>query len=70
VLDQPELLRACRRNALRFARDDFNWQNHGGIFLKLYRGEFRNANGASRLTVPAAPEASDDAAKNAGSLVA
>jgi glycosyltransferase involved in cell wall biosynthesis len=39
VVGDPELLRRCQANALRFARDDFNWQVHGKTFLKLYAGE-------------------------------
>src|SRR5262245_59953190 len=39
VVGDPELLRRSRTNALRFARDNFNWQVHGTAFLKLYAGE-------------------------------
>src|SRR5947208_315525 len=38
VIRDPELLRRCRENALRFARDDFNWQVHGKTLLQLYAG--------------------------------
>jgi glycosyltransferase involved in cell wall biosynthesis len=55
VIDDPELLRACRRKALRFARDDFNWQKHGGLFLKLYRGEFATPDGASPTSAAVPP---------------
>jgi len=69
VIDDPELLRACRRNALRFARDDFNWQKHGGLFLKLYRGEFAAPDGASRASaaVPPALSAGEVMIESAGS---
>jgi glycosyltransferase involved in cell wall biosynthesis len=40
VINDPGLLHACKQNALRFARDNFNWQNRGDLFLNLYRGEF------------------------------
>jgi glycosyltransferase involved in cell wall biosynthesis len=39
ILDDPELLRRGRENARRFARERFNWQGHGEIFLRLYAGE-------------------------------
>jgi glycosyltransferase involved in cell wall biosynthesis len=55
VIDDPELLRACRRNALRFARDHFNWQQHGALFLRLYRGEFATPDGASRASAAPPP---------------
>jgi glycosyltransferase involved in cell wall biosynthesis len=38
VANDPDLLRACKGNALRFARDNFNWQNRGDLFLQLYAG--------------------------------
>jgi glycosyltransferase involved in cell wall biosynthesis len=31
-----ELVETCRRNALAFAKTNFNWQRHGGVFLNLY----------------------------------
>jgi glycosyltransferase involved in cell wall biosynthesis len=72
VIDDPELLRACRRNALRFARDDFNWQKHGGLFLKLYRGEFATPDGASRASavVPPVLSAGEVMIEKAGSHAA
>jgi glycosyltransferase involved in cell wall biosynthesis len=72
VIDDPELLRACRRNALRFARDDFNWQKHGGLFLKLYRGEFATPDGASRASavVPPVLSAGEVMIERAGSHAA
>jgi glycosyltransferase involved in cell wall biosynthesis len=38
VVKDQKLLRRCQQNALRFARDDFNWQVHGKTFLDLYAG--------------------------------
>ena len=42
VVDQiatdPEMLRRCKENARRFARDRFNWQAQGNVFLDLYSG--------------------------------
>ena len=39
IVDDPELRRRGRQNALRFARERFNWQVHGEILYALYRGE-------------------------------
>jgi glycosyltransferase involved in cell wall biosynthesis len=36
VLDDPDLLRRSRENALRFARERFNWQIHGETLYALY----------------------------------
>src|SRR5262249_9148082 len=69
VIDGRALRRACRRNGLRLARDDFNWQKHGGLFLKLYRGEFAAPDGASRASaaVPPALSAGEVMIESAGS---
>jgi glycosyltransferase involved in cell wall biosynthesis len=40
VINDPGLLCSCKANALRFARDNFNWQKRGDLFLQLYAGEF------------------------------
>jgi glycosyltransferase involved in cell wall biosynthesis len=39
ILRDPPLLRTCRENARRFARERFNWQAFGGTFLRLYAAE-------------------------------
>jgi glycosyltransferase involved in cell wall biosynthesis len=39
ILDDPELLRCGRQNALRFARERFNWQIQSEILYRLYRGD-------------------------------
>ena len=36
--DRAEM-RRCQENAVRFARRSYNWQLHGGLFLRLYAGE-------------------------------
>jgi glycosyltransferase involved in cell wall biosynthesis len=38
ITDNPELLRECRKNALCYARERFNWQTQGAVLLKLYDG--------------------------------
>jgi len=39
IIDDPELRRRGRQNALRFARECFNWQVQAEILYALYRGE-------------------------------
>jgi glycosyltransferase involved in cell wall biosynthesis len=39
VTDDPALLRACKANALQFAKESFNWQKCGDVFLQLYAGD-------------------------------
>ena len=39
IINDPELLSACKRNALRFALNSFNWQSRGDLFLGLYTGQ-------------------------------
>jgi len=36
IVDDPELLRRSKENALRFARERFNWQNEGEKLYVLY----------------------------------
>jgi len=38
VVNDPKLLRQSRESALRFARENFNWQVHGTTLLRLYAG--------------------------------
>jgi glycosyltransferase involved in cell wall biosynthesis len=39
ILDDPALLHQGRQNALRFARERFNWQIQSEILYALYRGD-------------------------------
>ena len=70
AVHDPELLAACRRNALQFARDDFNWQKHGTLFLKLYREQFDKLVGGSPTNAGAPPLVSPGMARKAGSHAA
>jgi glycosyltransferase involved in cell wall biosynthesis len=38
IAADPELLRHCRQNALRYARERFHWQAHAATLLGLYAG--------------------------------
>jgi glycosyltransferase involved in cell wall biosynthesis len=38
IAADPPMLCQCKENARRFARDRFNWQAYGDIFLDLYGG--------------------------------
>jgi len=37
ILADRELLRRCRENALRYARETFNWQAHAETLIAVYR---------------------------------
>jgi glycosyltransferase involved in cell wall biosynthesis len=39
IVEDPELLRRYQDSARAFARNSFNWQLHGDLFLRLYAGE-------------------------------
>jgi glycosyltransferase involved in cell wall biosynthesis len=49
ILDDPALLRQGRQNALRFARECFNWQIQSETLYTLYRGEETREAAAPRL---------------------
>jgi glycosyltransferase involved in cell wall biosynthesis len=40
IVADRELIRRCRENALRYAKEAFNWQAHAGTLNALYRGSF------------------------------
>jgi glycosyltransferase involved in cell wall biosynthesis len=70
AVNDPGLLAACRRNALQFARDDFNWQKHGTLFLKLYCEQFDKLVCGSPANMAVPPSVSPDMARKAGSHAA
>jgi glycosyltransferase involved in cell wall biosynthesis len=49
ITADPQVLQRYKENARRFARDQFNWQAHGRIFLDLYRGAQDEPSPGARL---------------------
>ena len=40
IVADRELMRRCQENALRYAKEAFNWQTHAETLNRLYRGSF------------------------------
>lgn len=55
IVDEPETLRRYRANALRYARERFNWQAHAATLLALYAGDLPPRRAAADVGRSAAP---------------
>ncbi len=53
ILDDPTRLEQCRLNALRFARESFNWQGYAEVFENIYK----SCPTSLAEPIPARPEA-------------
>jgi glycosyltransferase involved in cell wall biosynthesis len=49
IVQDPELLKRSRENALRFARERFNWQAHAQTFDALYHAHDAGGEGGHRI---------------------
>ena len=55
IVADRELMRRCQENALRYAKEAFNWQTHAETLNRLYQGSF-TARGSGRSQVRLSPQ--------------